>query len=148
VARPTKLTRDRHERMVQMLRAGNYRDAAARAAGIAPSTLYSWLERGSNEQLGPYHEFAAAVQQAEAEAEVYAVAIIRRAMSDDWRAAATYLERRHPERWRRRSTTELTGKDGGPITTESEHRLDLSTLTDDELRILERLNAHTHPAGN
>lgn len=146
MGRPTKLNRDRHDRIVQMLRSGNYRDAAARAAGIAPSTLYSWLERGSNEQVGPYHDFAAAVDQAEAEAEVYAVAIIRRAMADNYRAAVTYLERRHPERWRRRNTTELTGKDGGPITTQNKHQLDLSTLTDDELRILVQLHARTDAA--
>jgi hypothetical protein len=30
-------------------------------------------------------------------------------MTDDWRAAAHYLERRHPDRWRRRETLEHEG---------------------------------------
>jgi hypothetical protein len=141
MARPSKLTKDRHDLIVRAMRAGNYRDAAARAAGITPSTLYAWLERGANEDSGPYHEFAEAMQRAEGEAEVYAVAIVRQAMPEDWKAALSYLERRHPSRWRRQNATELTGKNGGPIATRTEHRVDLSTLTDEELAILEKLHA-------
>jgi hypothetical protein len=33
---------------------------------------------------------------------VRAVAIIQKKMPDDWRAALTYLERKHPKRWGRR----------------------------------------------
>lgn len=141
MARTSKLNNNRRNFIVQALRAGNHREAAARAAGIAPSTLYAWLARGGNEESGIYHDFSEAVQRAEGEAEVYAVAIIRQAMNDDWRAAISYLERRHPSRWRRQTSTELTGKDGGPVTTRTEHRIDLSALTDEELAILKRLHA-------
>jgi hypothetical protein len=122
MARPTKLTRARHDRIVQAVRAGNYREASARAVGIVPSTLYAWLERGETEPSGIYREFVEDVEEAEGQAEVYAAAVIRQAMREDWRAAATFLERRYPARWRRRSSTDLTGKDGGPIATQSEHR--------------------------
>jgi len=145
MGRPTKLTPTSHDRIVQALRAGNYREPAARAAGIAPSTFYAWLERGAAERPdSPYARFAEAVQRAEAEAEVFAVAVIRQAMPEDWRAAVSHLERRHPGRWRRRNSTELTGKDGGPIATTTEHHFDLSTLTDSELKILEELHARTN----
>src|SRR3954452_12107974 len=106
MARPTKLTADVHSRIMQAIRAGNYAEAACRAAGIAPSTFYRWLERGEREQEGIYREFHDELRRAEAEAEVHAVAVLRRAMPDDWRAALAYLERRHPARWRRTETRE------------------------------------------
>ena len=46
VARPTKLTPAVAERILSAIRAGNFMEVAARYAGISPSTLYRWLERG------------------------------------------------------------------------------------------------------
>ncbi len=109
MARPTKLTPEVQDRIVKAIRAGNYFQAAARAAGISESTHYRWLERGAEEKQGAHRDFREAVSRAEAESEVHAVAVIRRAMTEDWRAALALIERRHPERWRRRETTELTG---------------------------------------
>ena len=140
MARPTKLTDELQERILKAVRAGNYAEAAARASGIAPSTYYRWLQRGSLEEKGAYREFSEALRQAEAEAEVHAVAILRRAMAEDWRAALAYLERRYPGRWRRHTSTELTGKDGGPIQTEALPAIDLKKLTDNELRQLEEMS--------
>ena len=141
MGRPTKLSDEVRERIVQAIRAGNYADAAAQSAGISPSTYYRWMARGEQEASGAFHAFREAVVRAEAEAEVHAVAIVRRAMGDDWRAAVAYLERRYPARWRRRQTTELTGPDGGPIRTHSSSGLDLSKLSDEELALLEELSA-------
>jgi hypothetical protein len=144
VARTAKLSKsgELQERIVQMLRAGNYREPVCRAVGISPSSFYNWMQRGELEKNGIYREFHDAVTKAEAEAEVLAVAILSRAMREDWRAVVAYLERRHPSRWRRQTTTELTGKDGGPIHTRLEQpALDLSTLTDEELQVLAKLNA-------
>lgn len=45
------------------------------------------------------------VKEAEAEAEMDAIRIVENHMEDNWQAAMTYLERRFPERWRRRETT-------------------------------------------
>jgi transposase len=137
MARPTKLTEKVHERILQAIRAGNYVESAAVAAGIAPSTFYRWLERGRVESGGIYHALEEDVRRAEAEAEVHAVAVIRKAMPGDWRAAMAYLERRHPARWRRRESRELTGPDGGAIRTAAS--LDLTKLTDEELCFVEEL---------
>ncbi len=101
MARPSKLTPEMQDRILRAVRAGNYADAAARECGIAPSTYYRWLARGAAEKHGVHRDFADAIRQSEAEAEVHAVAILRRAMNEDWRAAMAYLERRHPSRWRR-----------------------------------------------
>jgi hypothetical protein len=54
-----------------------------------------------------YLEFLEAVTRASAVAEVHAVAIVREAMAADWRAAAWFLERRYPGRWRRRESHEV-----------------------------------------
>jgi transposase len=145
VARPTKLTPAVQERVLQAIRAGNYAEVACRAAGIAPSTYYRWLERGEREPDGSYARFAEAVRLAEAEAEVHAVALVRRAMSDDWRAALAYLERRHPGRWRKHTSTELTGANGGPI--RHQQQLDLSQLSDEELTIVQQIYARASTAG-
>lgn len=48
---------------------------------------------------GRFALFALAVARAEAEAEIMAVTAVRRGMFTDWRAAADYLRRRHPDRW-------------------------------------------------
>jgi len=102
VARPTKLTPKVRERIVESIRAGAYAEQAARAAGIAPSTYYGWLRRGEAGEP-TFSEFSEALRAGEAEAEIAAVATIREAaQAGDWRAAAHYLERRHPERWGRR----------------------------------------------
>jgi transposase len=137
VARPTKLTAQLQEKVVQAIRAGNYAEIACRAAGISPSSYYRWMERGEQDPGTIYAGFAEAVRLAEAESEVHAVALVRRAMSDDWRAALAYLERRHPARWRRHSSTELTGRNGGPV--RSEQRLDLSGLTDEDLTLVQQI---------
>jgi hypothetical protein len=134
VARPTKLTGEVTERIVQAIRAGNYAEAACQAAGVGTSTFYRWMARGVAEPASEYGAFREQVLRAEGEAEVHAVAIIRRAMAEDWRAALAYLERRHANRWRPRQQTELIA---GPAPDAS--GLDLSRLSDTDLASLEEL---------
>src|SRR3954453_21116280 len=109
MARPTNLTPVVQEKIVRAIRAGNYAEISARGAGISPSSFYRWLGRGEREPDSLYARFAQAVRLAQAHAEVHAVALLRRAMPNDWRAALAYLERRHPARWRRHSSTEISG---------------------------------------
>jgi len=58
MAGPTKLTPERSERILRAMRAGNYLEAAARSAGVHPSTVYRWLERGERDADGPYRDFS------------------------------------------------------------------------------------------
>jgi transposase len=110
------------ERIVQLLRAGNYKEIAARAAGVGTSTLYRWLETGEadheHDRDTPLREFWDAVEKAQAEAEATDLALIAKAArSGQWQAAAWRLERKFPDRWGRREkhTHEVAGPNGEPM---------------------------------
>lgn len=100
--RRSKLTPEVQERIIQAIRAGNYRETAAAYAGIHIGTFYRWLQKGERAKSGPYREFREAIERAEAEAEVRHVAIVAKAATDDPKAAMWWLERRFPDRWGRR----------------------------------------------
>jgi len=69
-------------------------------AGVDYSTLKRWADRNA--------EFCAALDHAEAEAEVYCVAILRRAIADgDVSAAKWWLERRRHQDWRQRDQVDV-----------------------------------------
>lgn len=112
MAAPTKCTPERINQISQAVAAGAYAKSAAAMAGITERTYYNWIDWGRREQE-PYFTFYKAMQEAEAQAEVANIAIVRSAAQDGtWQAAAWYLERKHPERWGRRDrvTTEMTAR--------------------------------------
>ena len=87
------------QRIVDLIRAGNYLEVAATAAGIHRSTLYRWLRHGRDQKRGRYRKFLNQVEKAQAEAESRDVALIAKAASEDWKAAAWRLERKSPRRY-------------------------------------------------
>jgi transposase len=105
VGRKSKLEEAITDRLVGLLKAGNYIDVALTAAGVGRSTFYDWLERGTSEGTAqadaPYREFRERIEQARAEGEARNVAIVMKAATSDWKAAAWMLERSYPERWAR-----------------------------------------------
>lgn len=105
--RPTKLTPEVRQTIVTYLKAGNYVETAAAAAGINKDTIYEWLKRGANEGKGIYKEFSDAVEKALAEGEILAVNSILRADEKQWQARAWWLERRCHERWGRKERVDL-----------------------------------------
>lgn len=106
MGRPTKLSPEVTERILEGLRAGAYAETAAAAAGIGRSTLYRWLQLGEDPDApAEFREFRDAIKRAEAEAEAEALEVILAASRKSWQAAAWYLERRHPDRWRNRTAT-------------------------------------------
>jgi transposase len=147
LARPPKITEEGRFRFCGLLEQGNHPEVACRAINIGESTYFRYMQRGRVEDSGVYHDFRLAVEAALAAAEVRAVSAIHSASLDDWRAAMAFLERRFPDRWQKRQTTELTGKDGGPIKTEAEVQLDLKHLSDEELRVLVELYARASGHG-
>ena len=113
--RPTKLTPDVQERLLSALRAGNYIEPSCTYAGITHQTFLNWKERGEHEQRGPYFEFLVAANKAMADAEIRAVAQWQQAMPENWQAVRDFLDRRHPDRWRKREEVQHTGKDGAAL---------------------------------
>jgi hypothetical protein len=99
--RPTSCTPETQEKILNALRAGNYRVAACKWAGIDQDTFCRWMRRAKTGEQ-PFAEFAEQVKQAEAQAEAALVATIRKAAADHWQAAAWLLERKYVVRWGRR----------------------------------------------
>jgi transposase len=122
VGRPSKLTPETQDRIVQAIQAGNYVEIAAQYAGIGKATLYRWLEMAEDPNSDTkYREFRDAVESARSAAEIRNVALIQKAANDGtWQAAAWYLERTAWQRWGRR--TMVTGDAGEPIKVEVDHR--------------------------
>lgn len=107
----TALTDEITDRLVLMLRAGNYIDVACRAAGIAKATYHKWMALGRSQ--APRHTahrlFRERVQRASSEGETVNVAVIASAARSNWQAAAWLLERQAPERWGRVSVRARDG---------------------------------------
>jgi transposase len=149
MARPTKLNPEISHRIVNLVRAGNYRETAAAAAGINPKTLRNWLHRGSKggKSNAAYAQFSADLDTAEAEAELRDNKRINDAAEKDWRAAAWRLARKNPDRWGDRQRFEHTGADGGPIQTNTPGVVMLppEDPLDDDDRALEDLRDREGP---
>lgn len=122
--RPSKLTPERAEKIIELIKVGNYIDVACAASGVNQHTFYRWLRIGRDltDQWGEdpdewptedwsEHEhrcvtFYLQIKQANAEAEAFAVASVRKQFGSQWAAAMTFLERRFPDRWKRREALE------------------------------------------
>jgi len=93
--------------IVAAITAGNFPSIAARSAGVSPGTLTKWLERGDKGEQ-PFADFAAAFRRAEVQVESDLVEIWRKAAPEDWRAAQSFLAKRHPERWTDRAPESIS----------------------------------------
>jgi hypothetical protein len=116
-----KLTVGLIAKIAKVVRSGCYLDAAARFCGVSKASYYAWMKRGHDQKDGIYRQFLEALEQAQAAADVRDHRRISEASAKDWRAAVTHLRLRNPGRYSQR--TELTGPEGGPITTNVEASL-------------------------
>jgi transposase len=106
-----KFTSRRRNAILRKMREGHYAKTAAETSGITEQTLYNWLKKGEDPERHPeYAVFLEACRKAEATAEEKAIKAIQAAFPDDWRAAMTYLERRHPGRWSKRQNVDVTSE--------------------------------------
>lgn len=117
--RPTKLTPAVADRVVELVRGGNYVEVAAAAVGVARSTVFDWMRRGARGKRGAYRDFSVAIEKAQAEAEMGLLGLIDKAADKGvWTAAAWRLERMHPERWGRPTRPEpqeVSGQGGAEL---------------------------------
>jgi hypothetical protein len=139
-SRPWKYSAKRAAKIVAALRAGNHRHIAARHAGIAPSTLERWLERGAQARNGSaLKKFFADVKQAETDAEVAAVAVINKAFrDDDWKAALAFLQTRYPDRWGPKALLTLDQRGAAPPSGTAKKALDEYGLTAAQIELFGR----------
>lgn len=97
MARPTKLTPEVHQRIVQALTLGATYELAAAYGGVSYNTFNEWMKAGVDAQSGRFRELYEAVKAAEGKAAVQWLAKIEAAANDGhWQAAAWKLERRYP----------------------------------------------------
>jgi transposase len=133
--RHSKLTAGVQEIFVETIARGGTQKAAAAMAGVGRETLRIWMQRGRAGEE-PYASFEEAIRVADARAQDRRVRIIDEASEEDWRAAAWWLERRHPEDWGRQDRVELT------VYLEDEARryaAELGLTEEDAMRAVERV---------
>jgi len=95
-----KLTDARVNAILNALKTGCTRRAAAAVGGISATTLYDWMNRDL--------AFAVAVEKAEGEAEATFTAIVAQASVTSWQAAAWWLERRKYADYARREKVDMS----------------------------------------
>lgn len=102
IGRPSKLTPELQERLVALIRAGNYVETAVLLVGLSKQTFYEWLRKGREQKRGKYAAFADAIERAAAEADERDLRRIDEAADKGiWQAAAWRLERRRPDQFGR-----------------------------------------------
>ncbi len=133
----TKWTPQLQQKLVNLIKAGNYAEVAARACGIHKDTFYKWLLRGGQGEE-PFKSLSDAVEIAAAEAEALDVFNMAKHSNKHWQAAAWRLERKNPKKWGRKDALELTGDEDKPIAVRSA-KVDMTKLSAEERALLMKL---------
>ncbi len=90
--RPTKFTPEREKTILDALKNGMTRSAAAGLAGVHVVRLCEWCAKYSN------FRNACAVAEQEAEARITGT-LIKAVVAGDWKAAESWLKRRRRDEW-------------------------------------------------
>ncbi len=108
VGRPSRLGDvDAIRELLKQLSLGNRREVACAMADISFGSLNLWIAKAkdTDDPESPERSFYELLQKAEALAEARVVGNVLRASEKEqfWAAGMTYLERKHPEAWGRRT---------------------------------------------
>ena len=122
---PRKFGPELAMKVVKFVSAGCFIETAAGAAGLSKNTLYEWMKLGENrkdprstEELRAWKKL---LDEAAATAEARAVSGIQEAGAGGaWQAYAWFLERKYPDRWRARTSNEVTVKNGTTLPLDQE----------------------------
>ena len=151
--RKTLLNKDLTQKLCEAISVGNYTPIACEYVGISYTTFTNWVSRADAElqrieiarEKGEstrvlkseriYLFFLERIKKAQVNAEVMAVTFVRTAMSTNWQAAMTFLERTAPDRWGRRDRSTQT-----KINIDAKPTEDYSQLSQEELDTLETLH--------
>ena len=94
--RPTKFNQERAAKIIELVRKGNFKNTAARAAGVNISTLNRWIADGKAGEGKKLRAFCAALEEADAQAEIDGVAKWVKHQDNSPEAIKEYLRRRFP----------------------------------------------------
>jgi transposase-like protein len=109
--RPSKLTEGRQENIAVMLEDGHSIGAAARSNGITVKTFFNWMEKGEQQDDGPYAQFFHRITRARGVGEkryVDTIAEIAKE-TEDTATLMTLLKSRYPDAWGDAERGEQTG---------------------------------------
>jgi hypothetical protein len=148
---------DKLDQLVELVALGNHVDTACAAVGIGTRSYWRWLVTANEVEARIASEpdaddlraallrgeqvldltdmqcrawvFGHRIARAQAKSEAYTVAVIRQAQPRHWKAAMIFLERRFPDKWRRRR---LIGPDSDAKPVESEPIDESALLADPE----------------
>lgn len=143
MGRKPKLTKGLIQNAEKLLKGGNYVETVCEYLGIGTTTWYRWMQEGEQANFGLKREFWEAIKKAESEAEIRLVTDLQKIADEErtWQAIAWMLERKYPDRWGKKDRLDAnlthSGKNGGPIQTET--KVKLENLSDEELLFLESI---------
>lgn len=100
---------------------------SCKLVGITRATYYNWYNKGTSARSGKFKEFVKEVEKAKAIAISNSVETILTASTDDWKAAAWYLERIAPKEFGKKDNVNIKSENLNHNVT------DLSKLFDDQL---------------
>lgn len=99
--RPTKLTKQREEQIASAIENGRSMTSAARMAGVSRNAVYSWIEKGEDQEEGVYAEFHDRVRRAQGKGEdfYFSLALEMAKEEGDHRFIASLMKQRYPDSW-------------------------------------------------
>ena len=108
-----RFTREIAQKIVDLVRVGNYIEVAARANSISPATVFYWLRVGEGRHPDRKATidltwFSMELRKAESHAETGLVKDLLEQLPDEPRLIIEFLARRWPERWGKREIAKLT----------------------------------------
>ena len=144
MARPSNLTPEIQEILLEAIGMGLTFKSAAQFAGVDETTFYTWKRKGKAATFGPYHQFYQALRKAEImgqaallknindasaggqtivttrvttgpDGQVIKTIVHQRQALPDWKAAAWILERRYPAEWGRKERPQDNDDEKDPL---------------------------------
>ncbi len=99
--RDSKLTKEREEKIAQAIEKGKSMTIAARKAGISRNAVYSWIEKGEDQDEGIYADFHDRLMRARGHGEDFylSLALNMAKENGDHRFIASLMKQRYPDSW-------------------------------------------------
>lgn len=107
------------EKIIELVRKGNYKKVAAAYCGISEKTLYEWQKEGQADiqagKITKKSEFCKSLEQAESKFEIESLEILNKETSQDPKMRLEILARKYPDRWGRKEKHEVKADIDGKL---------------------------------